>query len=366
MMGTTGGGGGSDLYSRQVMFERVSQVVQRLLEYRPWEVGIELAILWLFVYVVYRFVRGTRAAGALKGLVVLLIVGTLGVRVLGERFFPRLSVLYDNFLGFAAIALVVTFQPELRRALIRLGETPFFRASTPEVKPVIEAIAGACEYLSRNKFGAILAIERSVGLREMIESGRIINAEVSSDLLTSIFWPNSPLHDMAVVISGKKIVAAGVQFPLAEPGDMPVQENLGTRHRAGVGLARVSDALVVIVSEETGAISLADGRELTRWLTPAALAQELTARLGRAALNAPTATEAAERAEAAEVGLNTDNEHRGPERRKPQVRLSRPKTDMIRTGGATGDATKDGGHDSGTGAAGGGGAAGSVGGSAVA
>jgi diadenylate cyclase len=342
------------------MFERVSQVVQRLLEYRPWEVGVELAILWLFVYVVYRFVRGTRAAGALKGLVLLLIVGTLGVRVLGERFFPRLSVLYDNFLGFAAIALVVTFQPELRRALIRLGETPFFRASTPEVKPVIEAIAGACEFLSRNKFGAIVAIERSVGLREMIESGRLINADVSADLLTSIFWPNSPLHDMAVVISGKKLVAAGVQFPLAEPGDMPLQENLGTRHRAGVGLARVSDALVVIVSEETGAISLADGRELTRWLTPAALAQELTTRLGRTALPAPTATEVQERAEAAEVGLDTESQRRGPERRKQQVRLNKPATDVARRAGDDPGATNShgsSGHGTGGNMAGGGGVA---------
>lgn len=302
------------------MFERVSQVVQRLLEYRPWEVGIELVVLWCFVYVAYRFVRGTRAAGALKGLVVLLIVGTLGVRVVGDQLFPRLSVLYDNFLGFAAIALVVTFQPELRRALIQLGETPFFRASTTEVKPVVEAITGACEYLSRNKFGGILAIERSVGLRELIESGRAVNAEVSSDLLISIFWPNSPLHDMAVVISGRKIVAAGVQFPLAEPGDMPLQENLGTRHRAGVGLARVSDALVVIVSEETGAISLADGRELTRWLTPAALAQELTTRLTRTPLPAPTATEVQERDDAAEAGLAPAGVP-APEKRTKQVRL---------------------------------------------
>ena len=295
------------------MQERALQVIQRLLEYRPWEVAVELVVLWLIVYVAYRFVRGTRAAGALKGLVLVLVVGTLGVRVLGDRFFPRLSVLYDNFLGFAAIALVVTFQPELRRALIRLGETPFFKPGATEVKPVVEAVASACDFLSRNKFGAIIAIERSVGLREVMESGRIINAEVSSDLLNSIFWPNSPLHDMAVVISGKKIVAAGVQFPLAEPGDMPVQENLGTRHRAAVGMARVSDALVIVVSEETGAISLADGRDLTRWLTPAALAQELTARLART----PPSGVSAERVSDAGEELPVD----GAERRKPQVSL---------------------------------------------
>lgn len=300
------------------MLDRVSQVAQRLLEYRPWEVGVEIAILWLSVFVVYRFVRGTRAAGALKGLVVVLIIGTIGVRVLGERFFPRLSVLYDNFLGFAAIALVVTFQPELRRALISLGESPFFRPSAPQVRPVVDAVASAADFLSRNKFGAILAIERRVGLREIIESGRIINAEVSPDLINSIFWPNSPLHDMGVVISGNKLVAAGVQFPLAEPGDMPVQENLGTRHRAAVGLARVSDALVIVVSEETGAISLADGRELTRWLTPAALAQELTTRLTRVPLPAPSANAVAEQAEALEQEAPaTDRRKPGTTRRNP-------------------------------------------------
>lgn len=264
------------------MFDRLRQILQRLAEYNLWEVGVELVILWAAVYVVYRFVRGTRAAGALKGLVLVLIVGTLGVRIVGDRFFPRLAVLYNNFLGFAAIALVVTFQPELRRALIRLGETSFYRRSAAELGPVVEAVSKAAELLSRSKFGAIIAIERSVGLRELIEeSGTVLNAEVSSDLLASIFWPENPLHDMGVVISGPKIVAAAVQFPLAEAGELPTRENLGTRHRAAVGLARVSDALVVVVSEETGAISLADGREFKRFLTPSALAQELSARLGR-------------------------------------------------------------------------------------
>lgn len=308
------------------MFERLSQVAQRVLDYRLWEVGIELAILWLCVYVAYRFVRGTRAAGALKGLVLVLILGTLVVRVMGDRLFPRLAVLYNNFLGFAAIALVVTFQPELRRALIRLGETPFFRPSVSEVKPVVEAVVSACELLSRKKYGAILAIERSVGLREVIETGRLINAEVSADLLTTIFWPNSPLHDMGVVISGRKLVAAGVQFPLAEPEEMPVQENLGTRHRAAVGLARVSDALVIVVSEETGAISLAEGRGLTRWLTPAALAQELTTRLTRAPLPAPTAS-AVRDAEAADSGtLGDEQPGEGADRRKTGLRDRRSGT----------------------------------------
>ncbi|MCA9292206.1 MAG: diadenylate cyclase CdaA [Phycisphaerales bacterium] len=250
-------------------------------DYSPWEVAVELAIIWILVWVIYRFVRGTRAAGAFKGVIVLVIVSFLVVPlVLRTGLFPRLSALYGKVLGLAAIALVVTFQPELRRALIRIGEAPFFRMTQREVRPVIDAVVSACTFLSKNKFGAIIAFERSTGLRELIEAGKALNADVSSHLLSSIFWPNSPLHDMGVVVRGPKLVAAGVQFPLADAEDMP-DPQLGTRHRAAVGLAKVSDAVIVIVSEETGAITIAEGRELRRWLTPDQLREELEKRLIR-------------------------------------------------------------------------------------
>ena len=249
------------------MFERIRHLLERLSEYRWWELGVELIVLWLIIYVIYRFVRGTRAAGALKGLLFILVIATLVLKVIAQGDFPRLEMLYDKFLGIAAIALIVTFAPELRRLLIRLGEAPFFRSSDPEVQKVIDAIVNACDFASKNKFGAIIAIERNVGLRELAESGHTLNADISSHLLNTIFWPNTPLHDMGVVIRGKKIVAAGVQFPLAQPGEMPFP-HLGTRHRAAVGLARVSDALVIVVSEETGGISLADGATMIRGLKP--------------------------------------------------------------------------------------------------
>ncbi len=257
------------------------QSFDRLLDYDLLEVLLELAVIWIVVYLGYRFVRGTRAAGAFKGVLVVLIVSALGVRLFEQSgLLPRLAALYDKFLGLLAIALLVTFQPALRRALIRLGETPFFRMAAKDVKPVVDAVVGACEFLSKNKFGAIVAIEQRIGLRDTVEAGRILNADVSAHLLNSIFWPNSPLHDMGVVIRGHKLVAAGVQFPLAEPPEMPDQ-HLGTRHRAAVGLAKVSDAIIVVVSEETGAISLAQGAELLRWLTPDQLRTELTSRLAR-------------------------------------------------------------------------------------
>ncbi|MGP1346565.1 MAG: diadenylate cyclase CdaA [Phycisphaerales bacterium] len=261
------------------MLDRLAQLLNRFSEYPLWEVAIEVAIIWVIVYLAYRFVRGTRAAGALKGLLVLLVLSTLLVRVLDQaELLGRISALYDTFLSLVAIALIVTFQPELRRALIRLGEASLFRQSEKQVIPTVDAVVTACRLLSKNKFGAILALERNVGLRELIESGRALNADVSAPLITTIFWPNSPLHDMGVVIRNNKIVAAAVQFPLAEAADMP-SGHLGTRHRAAVGLARTTDALVVVVSEETGAISIADGRELRRWLSPEELHKELIARL---------------------------------------------------------------------------------------
>lgn len=261
------------------MLDRLRQLLTRIQDYNPWEVLFELAVLWVTIYVIFRFVRGTRAAGALKGLILLLVGATVLVRVLARGdLLPRLAVLYDSFLNFAAIVLIVTFQPELRRALIRLGEAPLFRSTPAQVAPVIEAIVSSCAFLSKNKFGAIIAIERSVGLRESSESGRVLNADVSAHLLNSIFWPNNPLHDMGVVIRGNKIVAASVQFPLAEPQDMP-EAHLGTRHRAAVGLARTTDCIVVVVSEETGAVSIAEGNDLTRWLSPDALREELRKRL---------------------------------------------------------------------------------------
>ena len=280
---------------RAVLPDLLRNQWERLLDYSPWEVIIELVVIWILVWVIYRFVRGTRAAGAFKGVLVLVVLSFLVLPlVLRTGLLPRVSALYDKVLGLAAIALIVTFQPELRRALIRIGEAPFFRMTQREVRPVIDAVVGACTFLSKNKFGAIIAFERSTGLRELAEQGKGLNADVSSHLLSSIFWPNNPLHDMGVIIRGPKLVAAGVQFPLADAEDMP-DPQLGTRHRAAMGLSKLTDAIIVIVSEETGAIAIAEGRELRRWLTPDQLRAELERRLVR---RAAAATETADEPDA--------------------------------------------------------------------
>lgn len=260
--------------------EWINQLIGRLAGYSAWQVAVELAVIAGFVYLIVRFVRGTRAAGALGALVLMLLVATVLVRLASQRdLFPRLSQIYERFLGFSAIALLVIFQPELRRALMRIGELPAARpvlrlSGAGATEAVVDAVVSAGEFLSKNKFGAIVAIERQLSLRDLLEGCTLLNADVSAELLQSIFWPNNPLHDMGVVIKGRKIMAAGVQFPLADADDVR-DASLGTRHRAAVGLTRASDALVVVISEETGAISVCERGRLTRWLTPESLRVEL-------------------------------------------------------------------------------------------
>lgn len=259
--------------------ERFQSLLNRVSTYSPYEVVVELLIIGVVVFLILMFVQGTRAAGALKGLLLLLVMVTIASRLLGSAAsFQRLGLLYDKFLALFAIALIVIFQPELRRALVRLGETPFLRGTPKDIKFIVNEIASSCVYLSRAKFGALIAIERQIGLEGIVEGGTTLNAELSSRLLQTIFFPGSALHDLAVLVRGKVIRAAGVQLPLAEPGDMP-EEGLGSRHRAAIGLTKECDAIVVVVSEETGGIRIAERGRLTDRLTIEELKAQLEARL---------------------------------------------------------------------------------------
>ena len=149
----------------------------------------------------------------------------------------------------------MAFQPELRRALTRIGQASFFRSPRRKVQDLIEALLESVSYLARNKMGALIAVERTVGLGTWIESGTPLDAEVTSHILNTIFYPGSALHDMGVIIRNGRLSAAGCQFPLAESEE--VDPTLGSRHRAALGLAQDSDAAVIVVSEETGRVSLA-------------------------------------------------------------------------------------------------------------
>ena len=248
--------------------------------YRWWVVAIELLLIGLVVYWVLRFLRGTRGARMLKGIAFVLISLYLIVRIVGPVFgLDRIEFLYRQFLIFAALACVVVFQPELRRALMRLGETRLFRGWSSQIDEEIEALVEAATFLSRRKIGALVAIEREVGLGGIAESGTRINADLTASLIESLFWPNSPLHDLGVIVSQGRIAYAGVQFPLAESGDL--ERELGSRHRAAVGLSQESDAVVLVVSEETGDVSIAERGQLIRKLTPDGLRGLMGELLGR-------------------------------------------------------------------------------------
>ncbi len=250
------------------MFDGIQRIFTRLNGYNFFEVLLELLLISAVVYIIFRFLRGTRGARVLVGGGVVLLTAMILVALVGadNAGFDRIRFLLDKVILFTAFALVIVFQPELRRALVRLGEGRIFnRTNITDSERAITQIVKSVAYLSKNKVGAIMAIERSVGLKGIEEAGTPINADLTAELLNTIFWPGSALHDMGVVIRGAKVIAAGVQFPLSE-GDELAQE-LGSRHRAAVGLSLEADCLVVVVSEETGAITLAERGHLLRKLS---------------------------------------------------------------------------------------------------
>jgi len=270
------------------LFDRLDQLLKRTQTYPWWVVLVELTIIWALVYIILRFLHGTRGARLVKGVALVLIIGTLSFKVLGSgASFERLNFLYRNFLGYASLALVIVFQPELRRALVRLGEARLFRGGNLRRARVIEELLGAVSYLSKNKIGALIAIERRVGLGGLVDDGTRLHAEVSQELLNTIFWPGSALHDMGVVIQGDRVASAGVQFPLAE-GEQFSSE-LGSRHRAAIGLSQDTDAMIIVVSEETGIISLAERGQLVRNLSLTGLRTLLVRGLGE--MNMPDSSD---------------------------------------------------------------------------
>lgn len=242
------------------MLERLGQLFRGN---EPVAIAIELAIIWVAVYLVLRFLRGTRGAGVLKGVIVILAVLVLSLRFAGTSSdtFARLRYVAEALVGTLAIALVVIFQPELRSALIRIGQSRWLGGRAARYREVVVVLDEAVEFLSRNQFGALIVIERSVPLGDVVRTGVPINGEVSARILESIFWPNSPLHDLAVVIRGDRVVAANVQLPLADASMVPAR--LGSRHQAAVGVTLETDAVVVAVSEQTGDIRIASAGTLS-------------------------------------------------------------------------------------------------------
>ncbi len=234
----------------------ITRYLQRVGTYDPLTVAIQLLLIGFVVWAVLRFLRGTRGARLIKGAALLLTLVYVTIRVLPQsQDWDRIEFLYGNFLLFVLISAVIAFQPEIRRALIQIGQARLFRPSRQNVEAAADALVESAGYFSRNKIGALIAIERTVGLGGLLETGTPLDAELTALLLNTIFYPGTALHDMGVVVRDTRIVAAGCQFPLAESDE--VDPSLGSRHRAALGLAKDSDAVVLVASEETGRISIA-------------------------------------------------------------------------------------------------------------
>lgn len=234
---------------------------------------IDIVIVSLIFYWLLGVIRGTRAVQLLRGIGVVLALSILLGSVLPLQ---TLKWLLSNAIQPALfVAIPVLFQPELRRALESLGRTndlfgrSFGRANRSELLETINAVSRAAQQLSQQGVGALMVLEREVGLQEYADRGVIIDARLAVPLLLNIFYPNSPLHDMAVILRGNRILAANVVLPLSE--DVGGQRRYGTRHRAGKGISEQSDAIAVVVSEETGAIWLMNDGRMVSYLNEARL-----------------------------------------------------------------------------------------------
>jgi diadenylate cyclase len=223
-----------------------------------WRPVVEILILTVGIYYVVLFLKGTRGAPIVTGFLALLLALTIVTLLLDLNV---LRWILGAFFAFFAVAVLVLFQPELRRMLAEVGNLPLF-ASTREQREAIEVIVQTAERLSEVRIGALIAIEQSIHLRNVVESGVVVDCEATPEMLETIFFPNNAIHDGGVIIKGDRIDSAACIFPLTRRQDL--SKSLGTRHRAAIGLAEETDAIVVAVSEETGQISYAYKGQLVR------------------------------------------------------------------------------------------------------
>jgi len=242
---------------------------------------LDIVLVAIIIYALLSLFRGTSAFSALYGIGLFL----LAVAVVGSL--PGLVVLnwlLRNLLPFLSFGLLVVFQPELRRVMERIGRVrgwlsrPLSAREHESIEQAIVEVARACRRLAERRYGALIVVERETGLNEYTDSGVIVDAVVSNELLLTLFFPNSPLHDAAVIIHGDRVVAAGCVMPLSEN---PLDSSMGTRHRAGLGITERSDAISIVVSEETGIISLMNNGRMVRNLDENKLRKALTVLLSQ-------------------------------------------------------------------------------------
>jgi diadenylate cyclase len=237
---------------------------------------IDVLVVTFIIYQVLKLTRGTRSAQIVIGLLLL-----IGIAFLSYWFqLDSLAWLFSTLATFGIIVLVVVFQPELRSALAHIGQNRLFRSLvTLEQKKTLEEVSRAALRLSELKYGGLIVIERRTGLRNYAETGKALNAELSSEMLVTLFTPYTPLHDGAVIVSGESITAASTSLPLTS--NPRYRKLFGMRHKAAIGLSEVSDAVVVVVSEETSNMSIAHNGILERDIPRAEFRDRLSAYLSK-------------------------------------------------------------------------------------
>lgn len=225
---------------------------------------IDILVIWFLIYELLMLVRGTKAVQLFKGILIIILVKLISWYI----GLSTVSWVMDQVINWGVIAIVVIFQPEIRRGLEHLGRGALF-ARTPkaneEEEDLIRQLDQAIQYLSKRRIGALICIEMETGLEEYIETGIPLDAEVTGALLINTFIPNTPLHDGAVIIKNNRIAVAAAYLPLSDSKLIP--KDLGTRHRAAVGISEVTDALTIVVSEETGEVSITKNNELMRGMS---------------------------------------------------------------------------------------------------
>ncbi|MGX7347899.1 diadenylate cyclase CdaA [Aerococcus vaginalis] len=236
---------------------------------------IDILIVWFIFYQIIKMIQDKRALNIMYGVIVILLI-----KLLSTIFhLETLDWLLNSIIQWSVLGVIIIFQPEIRMTLERLGrQVSPVRKHNPikEGEQMVDAIVEACEYMSKRRIGALITLEKERPLSDIAKTGIALDAEITSQLLINIFIPNTPLHDGAVIIQDERITSAASFLPLSENPDIP--KELGTRHRAAVGVSEVTDALTVVVSEETGEVSITSHGRLNRKLSQDELREELTAR----------------------------------------------------------------------------------------
>ncbi|WP_304652645.1 diadenylate cyclase CdaA [uncultured Ligilactobacillus sp.] len=226
---------------------------------------LDVLVVWYVIYMLMMLLRGTKAVQLFRGIVVIILI-KLASWYIGLE---TVSWIMDQVINWGIIAIIVIFQPEIRRGLEHIGRGSLFtnynrKENEAEIK-LVDALDQAIQYMSKRRIGALITIQMNTGLDDYIETGIPLDADVSGALLINIFIPNTPLHDGAVIIKDNRIAVAAAYLPLSESNLIP--KELGTRHRAAVGISEVTDALTIVVSEETGGVTITKNNELIRDLT---------------------------------------------------------------------------------------------------